>query len=80
MKIKSKTSFNKMNTWKPDGFFISNGPGDPASMDYAVDTVKEILKNDNPPSDPITKGIGASSGVRTGKANVILDIFSFKKK
>ena len=37
-----------MNAWKPDGFFISNGPGDPASMDYAVDTVKAILKNDKP--------------------------------
>jgi len=44
----AKTNFNKMNAWKPDGFFISNGPGDPASMDYAVDTVKKILKNDKP--------------------------------
>ena len=35
-----------MKKWNPDGFFISNGPGDPASMDYAVETVKEILKND----------------------------------
>ena len=44
----AKTSFNKMNEWKPNGFFISNGPGDPASMDYAVDTIKKILDNNKP--------------------------------
>ena len=44
----AKTSFDKMQQWKPDGYFISNGPGDPASMDYAVNTVKEIMKNDKP--------------------------------
>ena len=44
----SKTSFNKMNEWKPNGFFISNGPGDPASMDYAVETIKKILEINKP--------------------------------
>ena len=44
----AKTSFNKMNEWKPNGFFISNGPGDPASMDYAVDTIKKILDINKP--------------------------------
>ena len=44
----AETSYDKMSKWNPDGYFISNGPGDPASMDYAVNTVKEILKNDNP--------------------------------
>ena len=44
----AKTSFSDMDSWNPDGFFISNGPGDPASMDYAVDTVKEIISNDRP--------------------------------
>lgn len=28
---------------KPDGVFLSNGPGDPAALDYAVDTVKGLL-------------------------------------
>ena len=28
---------------KPDGVFLSNGPGDPAALDYAVKTVKELL-------------------------------------
>ena len=44
----AKTSFSDMETWKPDGYFISNGPGDPAVMDYAVQTVKEILTINRP--------------------------------
>lgn len=27
----------------PDGIFLSSGPGDPAALDYAVNTVKELL-------------------------------------
>jgi len=30
--------------WKPDGFMISNGPGDPSSMGYAIETIKEIVE------------------------------------
>ena len=44
----AKTSFEEMKAWNPNGFFISNGPGDPASMPYAVETVNNILKNDYP--------------------------------
>ena len=44
----AKTSFADMKAWAPNGFFISNGPGDPASTSYAVDTVKEILEEDYP--------------------------------
>lgn len=29
----AKTSFEVINAWRPDGFFISNGPGDPSVMD-----------------------------------------------
>ncbi|MBN1787653.1 MAG: glutamine-hydrolyzing carbamoyl-phosphate synthase small subunit [Sedimentisphaerales bacterium] len=28
---------------KPDGVFLSNGPGDPAPISYAIETVKELL-------------------------------------
>ena len=42
----AKTSFAEMEAWQPDSYFISNGPGDPAVMDYAVDTVKSILAID----------------------------------
>jgi len=44
----AKTSFAEMDTWNPDGYFISNGPGDPSVMDYAIKTVKEILDADKP--------------------------------
>jgi carbamoyl-phosphate synthase small subunit len=44
----AKTTFSEMEQWNPDGYFISNGPGDPAAMPYAIDTVKEILKADKP--------------------------------
>lgn len=44
----AKTSFDNMQKWNPDGYFISNGPGDPASMDYAVNSVKEIIKMRKP--------------------------------
>jgi carbamoyl-phosphate synthase small subunit len=38
----AKTSFKEMEKFKPDGYFVSNGPGDPAPMDYAIKTVKDI--------------------------------------
>ncbi len=44
----AKTTFKEMEEWQPNGYFISNGPGDPAAMPYAIDTVKEILDADKP--------------------------------
>ncbi|WP_448701663.1 glutamine-hydrolyzing carbamoyl-phosphate synthase small subunit [Mucilaginibacter sp. AW1-3] len=44
----AKTTFKEMEAFKPDGYFISNGPGDPAAMPYAIDTVKEILAAEKP--------------------------------
>ena len=44
----AKTSLAEINKFKPNGYFISNGPGDPAPMDYAVNTLKEILKEEKP--------------------------------
>jgi carbamoyl-phosphate synthase small subunit len=29
--------------WKPDGIFLSNGPGDPEPVDYAVESVRYLL-------------------------------------
>ena len=40
----AKTSFEEMKTWNPDGYFISNGPGDPSAMPYAVDTIQQIFR------------------------------------
>jgi carbamoyl-phosphate synthase small subunit len=44
----AKTSIEEIKAWNPDGYFLSNGPGDPASMDYAVSTAKAILEEDKP--------------------------------
>lgn len=44
----AKTSVEELKKFNPTGYFISNGPGDPAAMDYAVETVKGILKEDKP--------------------------------
>jgi carbamoyl-phosphate synthase small subunit len=44
----AKTSMQELQQFNADGFFISNGPGDPSTMNYAVETVKEILKTNKP--------------------------------
>lgn len=44
----AKTPVEKLKAFSPTGYFISNGPGDPAAMDYAISTVREILKEDKP--------------------------------
>ncbi len=44
----AKTPFEEVMAWNPDGFFISNGPGDPSSMPYAVETVQKFLATDKP--------------------------------
>lgn len=44
----AKTSFEELQKFNPDGYFISNGPGDPEPMEYAIDTVKQILKAEKP--------------------------------
>ena len=44
----AKTSMEEIRAFNPDGLFISNGPGDPGAMDYAVDTAKAMLAEDKP--------------------------------
>ncbi len=44
----AKTDFETVKNWKPTGYFLSNGPGDPASMPYAVETVKKMLSDGKP--------------------------------
>lgn len=44
----AKTDFEEIQKWNPDGFFLSNGPGDPAAMDYAVENVKKMIETDKP--------------------------------
>jgi carbamoyl-phosphate synthase small subunit len=42
------TGFAEMNQWQPDGYMLSNGPGDPSVMPDVVGTVKEILQSGTP--------------------------------
>ncbi len=44
----AKTDPAVLEAWNPNGYFLSNGPGDPASMDYAVRTTKTLLEKDKP--------------------------------
>jgi carbamoyl-phosphate synthase small subunit len=44
----ARTSFSEIKAWGADGYFLSNGPGDPASMGYAVELVKQMLAEGKP--------------------------------
>jgi carbamoyl-phosphate synthase small subunit len=44
----AKTTFKELEQFQPHGYFISNGPGDPAPMGYAIKTVKDILAANKP--------------------------------
>jgi carbamoyl-phosphate synthase small subunit len=41
--VPASTSAKEVMARKPDGVFLSNGPGDPAPVDYAVATIRELL-------------------------------------
>lgn len=41
--VPAGTSARDMMQLKPDGLFLSNGPGDPATLDYVVKPVQELL-------------------------------------
>lgn len=42
------TSFKEMSEWNPDGYFISNGPGDPEPLKSAIKTAKDIIESNKP--------------------------------
>ncbi|MCC6411733.1 MAG: glutamine-hydrolyzing carbamoyl-phosphate synthase small subunit [Saprospiraceae bacterium] len=44
----AQTPFETVKAWNPDGYFLSNGPGDPAPMDYAVDNIRKMLAEEKP--------------------------------
>lgn len=41
-------SFEEMQSFHPDGYFLSNGPGDPEPLTEAIETTKQILKTNKP--------------------------------
>jgi len=55
---------------RPDGVFLSNGPGDPEPCDYAIGTIRELLENKQLPIFGICLGhqlMGLAAGARTMK-------------
>jgi len=40
--VPSTTSVAAVRDLKPDGLFLSNGPGDPAAVGYALDTIRQL--------------------------------------
>ncbi len=42
------SKFEELSAWNPDGYFISNGPGDPEPLKDAQNLAKEIIAKDLP--------------------------------
>lgn len=42
------STLEEMMAWNPDGFMLSNGPGDPAPLDGVIATVKQIIDSETP--------------------------------
>ena len=68
--VPAQTSLDAILNLKPDGVFLSNGPGDPAATgEYAVPTIKALLDQDVPIFG-ICLGhqmLGLAAGARTSK-------------
>ncbi|PZD77571.1 glutamine-hydrolyzing carbamoyl-phosphate synthase small subunit [Mesonia sp. K7] len=41
-------TYEEMTEWNPDGFFLSNGPGDPEPLESAISTAKKIIESGQP--------------------------------
>jgi len=44
----ARTPFAEVKAWNPDAYFLSNGPGDPSSMGYAVELGRQMLADGKP--------------------------------
>ena len=44
----ARTSFAELKAHNFDCYFLSNGPGDPAALGYAIETVRALLKEGKP--------------------------------
>ncbi len=47
--VPATATFDEIMAYKPDGFFLSNGPGDPAATgEYAVPVIRQMLETGKP--------------------------------
>jgi carbamoyl-phosphate synthase small subunit len=66
--VPASTTSGEIMKMKPDGLFLSNGPGDPAAVDYVVNTTRKLL--DKLPIFGICLGhqmLGQAFGAKTFK-------------
>ncbi len=67
--VPAQTSAAEVKKLKPDGVFLSNGPGDPEPCDYAIDATRELIE-DGYPTFGICLGhqiVALASGAKTFK-------------
>lgn len=68
--IPATTSFDEIKAINPAGLFLSNGPGDPEPVTYAVETIKKVIDKLNIPIFGICLGhqlLAQSFGAKTYK-------------
>ena len=68
--VPAQTPINEVLKHNPDGIFLSNGPGDPAPCDYAIDAIKHIITETDIPLFGICLGhqlLALASGAQTVK-------------
>ena len=67
--VPAQTSAKDVLAFRPDGIFLSNGPGDPEPCDYAISAIRTLL-DENLPLFGICLGhqlLGLASGARSIK-------------
>ncbi len=67
--LPAQSSLQDVLSYKPDGIVFSNGPGDPAPCDYAIQLIRDLLEK-NMPIYGICLGhqlLGLAAGARTYK-------------
>jgi carbamoyl-phosphate synthase small subunit len=42
------TSFDELKSFNPDGYFLSNGPGDPEPLEQVISTAQKMIASDKP--------------------------------
>jgi carbamoyl-phosphate synthase small subunit len=63
------TPFDELKSFNPDGYFLSNGPGDPEPLEQVISTAQKMIASDKPVFG-ICLGhqiIGLANGVSTYK-------------
>ena len=67
--VPAETPYEEIVRLKPDGVFLSNGPGDPEPCDYAIKAIKQLV-DDGYPTFGICLGhqlLALASGAKTSK-------------